>query len=174
MITKNFFGQVLNFHGDNFVLWVHVNGSRLRNQKSALNQNSVNSFYTSLQILNPPGGAVRCARGAKPRCLANHSSRLKPTYSIGYVFCSFSLIVSLKASRLGCVQVGCVIVHIERDRAGFLLYFSICLKAWKARTCLKHFSEIVWVYQAYYNCARSTPTTEALLSFIKNHIVNFC
>ena len=96
--NKTLFGQVLNFHGDNFVLvlWVHVNGSRLRNQKSALNQNSVNSFYTSLQILNPPYGAGRCARGAKSRCLANHSSRLKPTYSIGYVFCSFSLIVSLE------------------------------------------------------------------------------
>ena len=132
-MTKNFFGQVLNFHGDNFVLvlWVHVNGSRLRNQKSALNQNSVNSFYTSLQILNPPGGAGRCARGAKPRCLANHSSRLKPTYSIGYVFCSFSLIVSLKASRLGCVQVGCV---IERDQLGFFTIFfnNIMLESLKS------------------------------------------
>ena len=134
MITKHFFGQVLNFHGDNFVLvlWVHVNGSRLRNQKSALNQNSVNSFYTSLQILNPPGGAGRCARGAKRRCLANHSSRLKPTYSIGYVFCSFSLIVSLKASRLGCVQVGCVIVHIERDQPGFFTIFFNMLESLKS------------------------------------------
>ena len=134
MITKHFFGQVLNFHGDNFVLvlWVHVNGSRLRNQKSALNQNSVNSFYTSLQILNPPYGAGRCARGAKPRCLAYHSSRLKPTYSIGYVFCSFSLIVSLKASRLGCVQVGCVIVHIERDQLGFFTIFFNMLESLKS------------------------------------------